>query len=57
MKNSEFGEDMSKPKKCKSRYINHIPLTKTSYFSRSLYVYFSFFDLNNAKLLQGMDKR
>ena len=36
MKNSEFCEDMSKSKKCKSCIINHIPLTKMSQFSESL---------------------
>ena len=33
MKNSEFCEDMSKSKKCKSCSINYIPLTKMSYSS------------------------
>ena len=33
MKISDICEDMSKSKKCKSFNINHIPLTKMSYFS------------------------
>ena len=49
MKNSQFCEDMSKSKKCKSCNINHIPLTKMSHFSEFL--------VELCKTLERMGKR